>query len=178
MKNRSAIVPFLGLSLLVGGCGGAKLADEDRQLEEAFHQLLRRLHEIEHAQAVQQQERPDLVPVRLLALSPDAKSRMHLQLLDFSGPSPFGAEKMALADLEAGHRNLLTGGLNLYSDEVRDFLRDEYHIQVYDIAFCTDGTAIFDFIHRYNEPVETAIERDTGKSYRDILVEAGAFGAE
>ena len=103
----------------------------------------------------------------ILNLPGEWKQRLSLGLLDLSNTKDFDAAKMAEADVVKGKLNILTGGLNRYTKEVRHLLQEKYDIVVMDMASCTDGAAIFRFMDAYNSVSKKAIEKKYGKDFFD-----------
>ena len=123
-------------------------------------------------------KRPFIVPIRLLNLSPENKSKLHLHLLEFREDSVKGVKEMAKSDLKSGHKNILAGGFTPYTDKVIAYLDKKYSINVIFLSSCTDGEAIIEFMSQYNSVSIPAIESDTGKTFKNILIEAGALKKE
>ncbi|MFO1492205.1 MAG: hypothetical protein U1F77_14990 [Kiritimatiellia bacterium] len=162
---------FLLLTAVFSGCRTAGPDDDPRALREYADRVTEAMIKMEEAQMKRDVEHVESVPVRLLQLSPEFKARLHLHLLDFRQPPPHHAEQMARADIESGHLNILTGGMNIYHKRLRAFLQSEYQIEVMNIADCDDGEAIFRLIDCYNAIVQAEVTKRTGKPYEDILRE-------
>jgi len=170
------IVILLGvLGAFVVGCSRTDPAEESQGLREDYARVRLHLMQKQRAEGELRRRRPDLVPIRLLALPPETKARFRLDLLDFDAGVPYRAETMAKADLAEGHFNILTGGVNVYTAEVCRFLQTRYGIVVVSVASCTDGDDIFKVMDAYNEVVEDELPRKFGKNLDDMLREAEAY---
>lgn len=131
-----------------------------------------------HTRREKERRNPRQVPIVFLGLGPKSKARLRLHLLDFSKPCPYDAGVMATADVALGDVNILTGGLNLYSARARRYLSENYGVQVMAIASCTDGDELFKVMDAYNAVSKKAIAAMAGKTYTDVLKDAGALGKD
>lgn len=95
---------LLPASTFCGYRSEPEIAAENRRRDEMVELAIRQVERV--IENHQQQS----VSQAYLALSPTAKERFHLHLLDFSKPAPFNAPEMARADIAASHMNILTGG--------------------------------------------------------------------
>ena len=114
----------------------------------------------------------------LLALAPEHRDRLHLHRLKLLGEKPWGADEMARADLAAGHLNILTGGLNIYRNGLKEIIRDDYGVTVIEVATCTTGRQAFEVIDAYNAVTKKVVEGRHGKDWLEKARRKAAAGAE
>jgi len=113
----------------------------------------------------------------LKGLPESIRSKLALDRMDFSVNPPTGAADMAKADLANGHVFIFTGGMNIYHHEgAKEHLLEHYQITVLDIADCTAGEYVFNFMDQYNGPVEAWLEQRYGRPYDEIVDEACGIG--